>query len=162
MRFYSLTNMYLSSLQNGIQTAHCVTEMAIQYGFGLSLLPEAEMFRDWAENHKTMILLNGGNQESLQEFVLFLSLVPENTFAWGTFNEDEQSLNNALTCIGIVLPERIYNSAALMRQRTTEIVKINNEDHNYMWITDNMLNEYTLSVWEYELCERLNQCGLAK
>lgn len=161
MRYYGLTNYYLSSIQQGIQNAHCVTDMAIQYGFGLTIRPQGPLFRDWAENHKTMVLLNGGNQESLQDFYSFLA-GPSNPFPFGFFCEDEQSLNGAMTCVGIVLPERIYDSAALMRQRSTEIIKINDEEPNRVWITDNNLKEYILSGWEFELCERLNQCGLAK
>lgn len=160
MRYYGLTNFYLSSIQQGIQNAHCIVEMAIEWGFGLTIRPQGVMFRDWAENHKTMVLLNGGNQSALEDFRLFFD-TSSNPFAWGSFCEDNQSLNNALTCVGIVLPERVYEAAALLRQRTTTIIKPE-DTPDMIWVVGTNDVVYELTLWEQELCERLNLCGLAK
>jgi hypothetical protein len=99
MRLYAFTNMYLSSLQIGLQTAHLVSE--------LSQLNHP-LYQDWASNHKTIIILNGGNQQSLHEIHTFLSDYSEE-YPVAKFHEDEVSLNNALTCTGIIIPEDIYN-----------------------------------------------------
>ncbi len=56
MRGYFLTNMYLSSIQHGIQAAHCLQEINNNF-------PGNEILTDWAENHKTMYVLNGGTSE---------------------------------------------------------------------------------------------------
>ncbi|MDD5151226.1 MAG: hypothetical protein PHC28_12255 [Flavobacterium sp.] len=55
-----------------------------------------------------MILLNGGNSSSLKNIVRWFS-EPWNNFDWSYFNEDEESLDSAITAVGIILPEKIYN-----------------------------------------------------
>jgi len=158
MRFYAFGNYYLSSIQQGIQAAHCAVDMFIKYK-PRKHCSELGQVEDWAENHKTMVLLNGGNQRDLIELVDFFSCVPENSFAWGFFREDCQSLNEAFTCVGIILPERIYESASLLRNK----VFIHKDDNGNTWVNDAVNNcDHNLSPWELELCERLNSCGLAK
>lgn len=159
MRAYFLGNYYLSSIQQGIQAAHCAVDMAMKYSSHRGEDNQSWVtFCEWAEGHKTMVLLNGGNQSALNDFAFFLNNV-DNPFPWEQFFEDEQSLNNALTCVGIILPERIYEAAALLRQRNTDIIK--SEDHDILYVVNGDV-DYEITVWEKELCERLNQCGLAK
>lgn len=94
MRFYSFTNSYLSSIQQGIQTAHLIAEM--------SLKGDAD-FVAWATRHKTIVVLNGGNSRKIAEAFLFL-MAYGNDFPTAIFKEDEESLNDAITAAGIVLP----------------------------------------------------------
>lgn len=108
MRFYSFVNgLYMSPLQHGLQTAHCIAEM--------SQLKDS-VFDEWASNHKTIVILNAINVAGLLEL--------EKTFATmdipypvASFREDEASLNGAITSVGVVLPEEIYESARLVRQK---------------------------------------------
>jgi len=103
MRAYFFGNMYLSPIQQGIQAAHVTHELFLKYGID-------SRFYDWAQDHKTMILLNGGYSENLRELIaLFDSR--ENPYPWAHFNEGEDSLDGALTSVGIVLPEKIYETA---------------------------------------------------
>jgi len=98
----------LSSIQQGIQSAHCLAEMFTKYTKG----EDKKLLFDWAKNHKTMIVLNGGNSEALTEFYTLLQKPDEEDhYPFAKFNEDEQSLNNAITCVGIILPEKTYNTA---------------------------------------------------
>ena len=99
MRAYFFTNMYLSSIQNGIQSAHCLQEINNEY-------PDNEVLKEWATKHKTMYVLNGGTSEQMNGIVTFLTH-KLNTLPWAIFKEP--SLDNALTCIGIIVPEEIYN-----------------------------------------------------
>jgi hypothetical protein len=82
-----------------------------------------KMLHDWATNHKTIIVVNGGmsdvsmlppdntynnlSETFTLEAAAELFKSPENTFPWASFYEP--SINNALTCVGIILPEEIYN-----------------------------------------------------
>lgn len=104
MRLYSFVNYYLSPLQHGLQTAHCVSEMSLLNG---SL---RATFEEWAVNHKTIIICNGGNTAQLED--LFTKLIdlagPDHPLV--KFYEDEQSLNCALTSVAIILPEWVYNA----------------------------------------------------
>jgi hypothetical protein len=101
MRFYSAGNMYLSSIQQGIQAAHCVGEMTLEHTGNT-------MFEDWLSIHKTLICLNGGNNKSLNEFWELVRY--QKQFPVAKFHEDEQSMAGMLTCVGIIVPEKIYGA----------------------------------------------------
>lgn len=126
MRCYHINNTYLSGIHAGIQSAHTQHELAIkylastpyrnmvadeslvEYGARLDLHTDAKAeYIDWANNHKTMILLNGGMMSHLLEFEKFLN-AHQHSYAWSSFREEEDALNGALTNIGIVLPEHMY------------------------------------------------------
>jgi hypothetical protein len=92
--------MYLSSIQQGIQAFHCLGEMTLNYTCN-------NVFEDWLEKHKTLVCLNGGNNASLNEFY---NLICDNPlYPVAKFHEDEQSMGGMLTCVGIIVPEKIYN-----------------------------------------------------
>lgn len=105
MRFYSVGNMYLSSIQQGIQAAHCVAEIMASENLHrertLSII-------DWAHDHKTIICLNGGNSKSLNDFYDLVRY--QSQFPVAKFHEDDASLGGILTCVGIIVPEKIYNA----------------------------------------------------
>lgn len=108
MRFYGFGNYYLSSLQQGLQAGHVVGEF-----MGMLELDSIQfkIAREWARNHKVMILKNGGNSASLQSiFEKFQEFEKQGmTLPYMKFHEDEQSLGGALTYTGIVVPEHIYS-----------------------------------------------------
>jgi hypothetical protein len=111
-RLYSLTNMYLSSIQKGLQTAHVVSELS---------LFKRTAYQRWAESDRTIIILNGGNCADLESFEQFLlDLQEEHShnnskkfWPWAAFREDAQSLNGAITAVGIILPESVYTGVGL-------------------------------------------------
>lgn len=116
MRCYHLCNFYLAGVHAGIQTAHTQHEMALKYLTNDS--PEQGTFEDfaesgylkWANDHKTLILLNGGMAEDLLEFEAFLNR-EHHPYAWASFREEVAALNGAITNVGIVLPEKMYNGS---------------------------------------------------
>jgi hypothetical protein len=161
MRFYGFGNYYLSSLQQGLQSAHVVGELFTTYN---RLTEKYSQVHDWAQNHKTMVLLNGGNSKDLAELFDFFNQ-ENNPYAFAKFHEDEQSLNGALTYVGIVLPSKIYDASANMRLFThfynpvTEELRLDLKPEGF---TENTSEIISLSQFDYNLCERLNCYGLAK
>ncbi len=110
MRLYSFANFYLSPLQHGLQTAHCVSEMS-QCREGSTL---RHVFNDWAASHKTIIILNGGNSKMiLDTYSLLKDPARELGLPLVNFYEDEQSLCGALTSCAIILPEYMYTAQSL-------------------------------------------------
>lgn len=117
-RCYHINNFYLNGIHSGIQSAHVQHELAMDY-----LVPSEasashpyfdvakEGYIEWAKNHKTIIVLNGGMQSDLEQWETLLRQ-DTNEFAWASFRESEEALNGALTNIGIVLPEYIYAYAS--------------------------------------------------
>lgn len=119
MRLYTLTNFMLSSIQQGIQSAHLIHELFVKYqNYSTSSLQHRWLW-DWAKNHKTLIILNGGNVSDLQNtFLMFRRLCDVTNYPFTSFFEDEQSLNNTLTCVGVILPAPIYSAAESYRKET--------------------------------------------
>ncbi len=123
MRFYGFCHYYLSSIQQAIQAKHCGDDMFVKYRLPDSFNLASDRLWDWAANHKTLILLNGGNCEQLNAtYDLFRTIGPELELPYGLFHEDAASLNNALTCVGIVVPEKIYAAAEQLRSPSSLFV----------------------------------------
>ncbi len=118
MRAYFFGNMYLSPIQQGIQAAHTTHELFLRYPTYNpnyeDLDSRSDVLHEWAKNHKTMILLNGGYGENLHNLVRFFA-TPANPFPWAKFHEGEDALDGALTCVGIVLPPKIYELSSVLR-----------------------------------------------
>lgn len=104
MRAYFLTNMYLSSIHHGIQAGHCLQEINNKYYLYPS--DERQILIDWAHEHKTWYVLNGGTSEQMKQ-LLDLFKWESNPYPWSYFNEP--SIDNALTCVGIIVPETVYS-----------------------------------------------------
>ncbi len=108
MRFYSFTNLYTSGIHAGIQTAHAVHEMMWKYGARDD--DKAATLREWAEQHKTIIVKQAGYHASLN--LLYDEL--KEPAAWLALPvirwcESKEALNGATTAIGIVIPQSVYS-----------------------------------------------------
>ena len=161
MRAYFFGNMYLSSIQQGIQAAHVTHEFFTKYKGDVD--PVASILWEWALNHKTMILLNGGYAEALEDLHAFFES-PSNPYPYTWFHEEKASLNGALTSVGIVLPEKIYDTARLLRGRDgDELDAVIRAAGRYNTEPDEegKSEERELSRWELDLCHELNRYGMA-
>lgn len=99
MKAYFLTNSYLSSIQHGIQSLHCLQEINNHFA-GNQILDE------WATIHKTAIILNGGTSDTMKN-ILELFQHTSNPYPYGYFHEP--SMDNLLTCVGIIVPSTLYS-----------------------------------------------------
>lgn len=113
LRAYFFGNMYLSPIQQGIQAAHVVTKLF--WGYGYEGSPDEKFssgytLYEWAGHGVTKILLNGGYQDNLRDIhSIFLALCPEVHLPFEQFREEQASLNGALTSVGVVVPEEVYD-----------------------------------------------------
>lgn len=153
MRYYGFTNMYLSSIQVGIQNAHCLVDMSRKYHDSYHGIDSDKRndYAEWADNHKTMVCLNGGNQKDLNQLAWHFSN-SHNQYAWEMFFEDNDSLNDCLTCVGIILPEHIYEAARVVRERVYFIDQLPQALE---------FANCNLSNWDLELITMLNNYRLA-
>ena len=111
----------MSSIQHGIQTAHVVAEMFVKYGWSPSGQPNQTPFDvskfdqliRWAKDHKTVIVLNGGDADDLIDLRAFLDS-PDNPYPHAFFEESPGAMNGCLTSVGIVLPERMYDKESTL------------------------------------------------
>jgi hypothetical protein len=112
MRAYFFVNMHISGIHAGIQAGHANSDLLVKYspvdkngnpqitGIGQSAMAWA-----WARNHKTYIILNGGNSDSMYALRRHLESI-QNPYPWTYFKEP--GLANVITAICIILPESIY------------------------------------------------------
>lgn len=157
LRLYCFTNFYLSSIQQGVQTGHAAVDLVRKYtkDYGKTaneITPtQTSMVERWADNFKTFIILNGGNNASI---LAATKIISKSYFPWVTFNEDEQSLGSIQTCVGVLLPENIFNAKAN---------KLNGEIINFEYI-DNNKNIRIISIYDenFELVKLVKTASLAK
>jgi len=117
MRLYSFVNgLYLNQLQYGLQTAHCVSNLSLQNN---------DFYKEWATNHKTIIILDAINSKGVRQafhnLCNFSSGHLMEVIPVTCFYEDADSLDGAITAAACVLPERIYN-VSVTRQEAQEIM----------------------------------------
>lgn len=151
MRAYFFANMYLSSIQKGIQTAHVIANMFVKYGEQDT--QKSQILYDWAAVHKTIIILNAGYSEEIRNLLYFFSS-EQNPFPYASFNEGQDALDGALTCAGIILPEEIYGASKELREGNGYLAGKGGQGMVY--------NGYELSQYELELALRIDKYGLAR
>ena len=113
LRCYTFGNMYMSSIQQGIQAAHAIGELFVKYnpldaGASAHYANTIDMLYTWASSHKTMICLNAG-MDSEMRLVQELLQRSDNPHAWAAFYESTEALGGLLTNIAIILPESVYS-----------------------------------------------------
>ena len=158
--------MYLSRLQFGLQTAHVVSEIGVRWQTGQITTDAYTYFWKWAQNHKTIIILDGGYSENLVRLE-DLFFTAENPYPWAAFCEDPLALGSgitegrpgALTAVGIILPERIYETAAYAREDEATRLLLNTYALNQV-VNPDIPND--LSNWEMDMVSELNKYKLAR
>lgn len=161
MRCYHLCNFYLSSIQQGIQSAHAQMELFNKYTYDDD--PQEDLLFDWSKNHKTMIVLNGGMLSDMVESLEFLE-DDQNEYPFAPFYESGEVLGGILTNIAIILPEKIYLTAEWVRNKK---LIFNYESDRFVdyglnsndW---NRFRDWEFSGYDVQLILWLNTFGLAK
>jgi len=162
MRAYFFVNSWLSGIQKGIQVAHCVAEMAdsamvVESWAHDKAAREAnperinahDIYCDWI-NDKTIIVLEGGSHKDLKEIAGFFEPFAQvsgaliNPYPWKSFSEDEESLGGAMTCVGIIVPPKIYEAAKAYG------------------LSSPYRNDVNLTSWELKLIDLINSKELAR
>ena len=107
-RLYTFVNhLYMSPLQWGIQTAHVVSTMSVRYKRNTE---QHKAYVDWATNDPTVIVCQGGNVKTLMDLAEVLeTLANELNLGFAKFHEDEQSLGGVITCVGVLVPDSLFD-----------------------------------------------------
>lgn len=94
---YAMVLRQLNPMQKGIQALHAVVEYA-QEKFN------DKEYQQWADQDKTMVVLDGGTSVELAEVMKRLD---ELNYAYVTFNEPD--LYNQVTAIAFLAPETVWD-----------------------------------------------------
>ncbi len=105
---FSFQHFQFAGIHAGIQSGHCWVEMLVKYstlkGSGNNRKKTSTLW-NWAESHKTVSIRNGGDQNNLLE-ISALFRDSNSSYPWASWREDS-SCNNCLTCVSIIVPERV-------------------------------------------------------
>ncbi len=144
MRAYFWGNMYMSSIQQGIQSLHCLSEMYVKYRHAVAGTQNQKDLFTWADTYKTVIVLNAGESIKLAAICDHFQS-DDNPYAWAQWSESYDAINGALTNVGIILPERMYKAA---------------QEKKKYW--RNWENRQKLTEWEIELADLINSTYMAR
>ena len=151
LRMYGLVNYQLTGIQQGIQFLHAVVEygQGVKWTLGTHKLGQ---YDDWADQHKTVILLNGGttntNGERLGTMNQHHQLLNEKDIYHSHFNEPD--LGDQLTAIAFIVDERVFNKE---KYPDFDFTNKNQKTPGYgMWSNDpinpQFLNESEAQRWQ--------------
>jgi hypothetical protein len=147
LRLYCFVDWMLSSIQQGIQTGHAAVDLVRKY-------PRNAMVSDWADNHKTFIILNGGDYEGVREA---LRITSETKFPFVPFYESKRANGGRITCVAVVLPETVFNAAPFIDTSYTPSKLFRHVDEKtgdeIVYASDHKL---------YEFLTLLKGCALAR
>jgi hypothetical protein len=132
----------------------------------LESMPQEAAFHDtyfdWAENHETIVVLEGGFHQDLRviksafecgfNFKETHTLDPS-PYPWAPFCEDEETMNGMMTCVGIIVPEPIYAMAKAIRESKA------GEETGRIWP---LVKDKNFSPWELSFIELINSKELAR
>lgn len=168
---YFFGNYYLSDVQQGVQGMHVTSGYAKKYVFsepvGEQFDNALNVFKEWACNDHVVVLLNGGNSESLSGLINMFD-TKENPFPWMFFNEDNASLNGALTSVGIILPRCLSNARPEVKEELFNLTNfVNKKGHvqkkhweNVSTETKEVLKECPNVAYAYQLMVTTQSCRL--
>jgi hypothetical protein len=95
-RLYCFVNTFLSPIQKGLQSAHVISEL-------LHIYWDGDPVRQWVVKDKTIIILDGGSSQRLLDIEQIVKKTP---IFYSMFREP--MLNDSVTAIGMILPDRIW------------------------------------------------------
>lgn len=145
MRAYVFVNSILSPIQQGIQGAHALVNMAVKYHDFKGDKKIAEMFWTWAKDHRTTIFCSAGFNAGVKGWSDFI-FHNHHLYPRSEFKEDGDTLGGLTTAVAIVLPERIYTTVELLRKK--------------LYVFD-ISGTGEWSAFEYDLIKRLAETRLA-
>jgi len=103
-RMYHLVMYNISPIQQAIQSYHAGMEYALAYW-------KDEEFKQWINNDKTVIILNGGtsnqNRDNFGTMELHLIELLQNEMNVAVFREPD--LNDSLSSIAFLVPEKVWD-----------------------------------------------------
>lgn len=166
LRLYTFVNFYLSSIQQGIQSAHIAHELFVKYKNNKN---QIEKIYEWATDHKTMIVLNGGPNQSIIEINnLFNDIVSDLLFItpFTSFYEDDPSLGGIMTSVGIILPEEIF--AAINAEEVLSLcgyndLNTNDRKDSFYYVNEDKIitHNYQKDSREWKIIKLIKSCRFA-
>ena len=103
LRMYGLVIYNVSPIQAGIQFQHAVTRYGREH--------DSELYRDWADNWQTSIILNGGTTNSNLDRLGTINKAYHDMLSKGIVCQhfSEPDLGDQMTAFCLIADERVFN-----------------------------------------------------
>jgi len=166
-RFYSfVAGLYLSPLQRGLQTAHAVSEMhavLLNKDSG-EVSPERAAFNDWALEDRTIVILDALNSAGvIDAYTKATAFADFFNLPVVMFSEDTQSLNNATTAAGIIVPDYIFDAKKKTVKNSFVRRLLGRKPRTiYTYVQDEKTYDYELGFEAGDFCHFLKSYRLAQ
>ena len=149
LKAYFFNNQYLQGIHAGIQAQHCTAEMFAKYEKdNFKDIKQRELLHEWADSHKTTIILNGGYARNIQRLVNLFYNDTSNPYPFSYFCESEEALEGCITSVGIILPKRVFEGARYMSTSSPSLIR------------DRYTQLNNITSFELEIMKELSQCKL--
>lgn len=122
-RMYCFVERHLSPIDKGIQAAHSIVEYSKEYG-------NYPSYYRWANYDKTIILLNGGNINDLDDICKELN---EWKIKYTLFKEED--LGGIVTSVAVLVDDRVFD-----------------EEYYHYEIEEREESGFDLTEEEYQIC----------
>jgi len=154
LRLYTFVNFYLSSIQQGIQSAHVTHSLFVKY----PTVADNSILWNWAIVDKTMIVLNGGAGIDIQKgFSLVEQLgisYKDVSLPYQCFYED--GLSNIMTAFGVVVPQCFFDAKIATDGSGSWLYEVPDA------MSGGILTTYLPNTPEHQFITMLKSCGLAR
>jgi hypothetical protein len=103
LRMYGVVIYQLTPIQAGIQFQHAVTRYSREY--------DSELYRDWADNWQTSIILNGGTTNTNIDRLGTINKAYHDIITNGIISQyfSEPDLGDQMTAFCLIVDERVFN-----------------------------------------------------
>lgn len=113
LRLYTFVNFYLSSIQQGIQSAHVATALTSKYRGKRNAA--GKLLQQYEDDGITLICLNGGAAIDVYNSFMTYNVMfgAKSVYPFAKFEEEPGAIHpwsTAITAWGIVLPESVYDA----------------------------------------------------
>lgn len=173
MRAIFFLNQYLAGIHCGIQAGHAINQMWSEYFEAFNAIktgptPQSarrrredtfNLLREFSSNHKTFVLLNGGDHDALLTLWSFLGS-SHNTCPFSIVYEP--GLNDAATCVVIILPERLYDNRSRKCGQIMAAGDVTKKDGTVVPAAEMADPDNLYTEWEREFLKRKSRCRLAQ
>ena len=159
LRLYTFVNFYLSSIQQGIQSAHVATSLTSKYRGKRNAA--SKLLQQYEDDGITLICLNGGAaiDVHLSYETYNRAFGAKSVYPFAKFEEEPGAIHphsKAITAWGIVLPESVYNARPV--EAFPSIT-------GFSTVPQDIVQEY--DIWkegsaEHHLCQLLQGKSLAR
>lgn len=123
LKAFLFAHTALKPICNGVQNAHSLAEMFVKYSDEPS--SKRDMLRDWARNHKTIVMRDGGDSHNLARINYILEQIsPIANIPYASFCESDSYMEGILTSVGFIMDKNVATTTIFVGYTTESLIEV--------------------------------------